>query len=112
MLTFLSFILHVLLLHKDLQRRGVITEVSLEVEPFEGNLQGEWGGGREGLQVSVSDIWNNLPWPEMEAGLMEQEAFGDCDQARGTGTEASGRMMVVEGRVSQTAVRTGGAHLL
>lgn len=34
----------------------------------------------------------------MEAGLMEQGAFGVCDQARGMGTEASGRMAAVRGR--------------
>lgn len=41
-MTFLSFTLNVLLLHKDLQRRGEITEVFLEVEPFEGDLEGDW----------------------------------------------------------------------
>ena len=38
---FLSFTLKVLLLPKGLQRRGgLITEVFLQVEPFEGDLGG------------------------------------------------------------------------
>lgn len=48
----------------------------------------------------------------MEMGLMEQGVFRDCDQARGMGTEASQRMMAVEGTVFQTAVQTGLSHLL
>lgn len=71
-----------------------------------------WGGGGEGLQDSGSGIRNNLPQSRMEMGLMEQGAFRDCDQARGMGTEASERMMAVEGTVFQTAVQTGLSHLL
>lgn len=49
-MTSLSFTLHILLLYKGLQRRGVIIEVFLQVESFEEDLEGEW-------EVQLAEWW-------------------------------------------------------